>query len=61
MTAAAKFKALWEDRDARLRCSEHEEGNYGATLCGRCMIFCKAGRRSMHRRLANGCAEAPAE
>jgi len=41
MTAAAKFKALWENRDARLRCSEHEEGNYGATLCGRCMISAK--------------------
>ena len=61
LSAEAKFKAIWEERDARIRCSEHEEGNYGATLCGRCMIFCRAGRKSMHRRLSKGCAEAPAE
>lgn len=50
-TPEGKFKALWEQRDARLRLSEHDEGNYGATLCGRCMIFCTAGEEAMKRRL----------
>jgi len=50
-TAGEKFRALWELRDARLRCSEHDEGNYGATLCGRCMVFCQAGFNAMRRRL----------
>jgi hypothetical protein len=40
----------WEKRDARVRLSEHEEGNYGATLCGRCMIFRKAGEAALLRR-----------
>jgi epoxyqueuosine reductase len=51
MTGEEKFKAIWEKRDARIRLSEHDEGNYGATLCGRCMIFCSAGRTAMERRL----------
>jgi len=51
LTPDEKFKAIWEKRDARVRLSEHEEGNYGATLCGRCMIFCTAGRLAMEKRL----------
>lgn len=50
--AAEKFRATWEARDPRLRASEHDESNYGATLCGRCMIFCRAGIRSMEARLS---------
>lgn len=52
VTKEELFKCLWEKRDARLRCSEHDEGNYGATLCGRCMIFCTAGDNAMKARLA---------
>lgn len=51
LTADEKFKALWEKRDPRLRLSEHNEGNYGATLCGRCLIFCSAGIDAMNKRL----------
>jgi ferredoxin len=45
-----KFKALWEERDPRIRLNEHDEGNYGATHCGRCLIFCTAGIKAMEKR-----------
>lgn len=52
--AAAHYEDLWCRRDARIRVSEHAEGTYGATLCGRCMAFCTAGHDAMNRRMRPG-------
>lgn len=61
ITAEEKFEVLWGKRDARLRLSEHDEGTYGATLCGRCMIFCQAGHDAMRARLARAKENEPAD
>jgi ferredoxin len=51
---AEHYDDLWNKRDARIRTSEHAEGTYGATICGRCMAFCSAGHDAMNRRMRSG-------
>jgi ferredoxin len=50
-TAADVYRQLWTERDPRLRVLEHSESTFGATNCGRCMVFCTAGHEAMKRRL----------
>ncbi|MDR1052204.1 MAG: hypothetical protein LBP95_14320 [Deltaproteobacteria bacterium] len=50
-TADDVYRQLWTERDARLRVLEHSESTFGATNCGRCMVFCSAGHNAMKRRL----------
>lgn len=56
VTGPEHYDQLWNQRDARIRVSEHAEATYGATLCGRCMAFCTAGHDAMNRRLRPGCS-----
>ena len=50
-TPEQKYSQVWEQRDARIRILEHSESTFGATICGRCMVFCSAGHRAMQNRL----------
>lgn len=45
------YEQLWQKRDGGIRISEIAESTYGATLCGRCMVFCTQGHEAMKRRL----------
>lgn len=40
----------WHRRDPALTNSEHAEGNFGASFCGRCLIFCPLGRATAKKR-----------
>ncbi len=44
------YEYLWHRRDPRLVNSEHPEGNFGASFCGRCLIICPAGHAAARRR-----------
>jgi epoxyqueuosine reductase QueG len=40
----------WHRRDPALTNSEHAEGNFGASFCGRCLSVCPLGRAAAKRR-----------
>jgi Fe-S-cluster-containing hydrogenase component 2 len=53
-TGDQRYERLWGQRDGSLRIIEQAEATFGATICGRCMVFCSAGHQAMRRNLGPG-------
>jgi ferredoxin len=51
-TGDETYERLWGQRDGSLRVLETAEATFGATICGRCMVFCSAGHERMRQALA---------
>jgi epoxyqueuosine reductase len=50
MDARTMYDLKWHYRDPALNISEHAEGNFGASLCGRCQITCPLGKAAAKKR-----------
>ncbi|MDN5326043.1 epoxyqueuosine reductase [Neomoorella thermoacetica] len=54
LDARQVYEYLWHRRDPRLVNSEHPEGNFGASFCGKCLAICPLGQEAWRRRRSNG-------
>ena len=53
-TGDESYDRFWRQRDGSLMVLETAKATFGATICGRCMVFCTAGHEAMRRSLAEG-------
>jgi ferredoxin len=53
LDARLMYDCRWHRRDPALINTEHGEGTFGASFCGRCLITCPLGQKAARNRRYN--------